>query len=93
MPYSVRIKASAAKELAAVARPQRQRLIEAIDRLGADPLRGTALKGNLTGLRRVRVGDYRIVFEVRHGELIVLVIRVAHRQLARGAAMKAGARA
>lgn len=80
MPCSVRIKASAAKELAAVARPQRERLIEAIDRLGADPLRGTALKGNLTGLRRVRVGDYRIVYEVRHGELIVLVIRVAHRR-------------
>jgi mRNA interferase RelE/StbE len=80
MPYSVRIKASAAKELAAVARPQRERLIEAIDRLGADPLRGTALKGNLTGLRRVRVGDYRIVYEVRHGELIVLVIRVAYRR-------------
>lgn len=80
MPYSVRIKASAAKELATVARPQRERLIEAIDRLGADPLRGTALKGNLTGLRRVRVGDYRIVYEVRNGELIVLVIRVAHRR-------------
>jgi mRNA interferase RelE/StbE len=80
MPYSVRIKASAAKELAAIALPERERLIEAIDRLGAEPLRGTALKGDLTGLRRVRVGDYRIVYEVRHGELIVLVIRVAHRR-------------
>lgn len=80
MPCSVRIKASAAKELAAVARPQRERLIEAIDRLGAEPLRGTALKGDLTGLRRVRDGDYRIVYEVRHGELIVLFIRVALRR-------------
>jgi mRNA interferase RelE/StbE len=80
MPYSVRIKTSAAKELAAVARPQRERLVEAIDGLRTDPLRGAALKGNLTGLRRIRVGNYRILYEVRQNELIVLVIRVAHRQ-------------
>jgi len=80
MPYSVRIKASAAKELAAVNAPERRRLVEAIDRLGIDPLRGAALKGNLTGLRRIRVGDYRVVYELRQQELIVLVVRVAHRR-------------
>ena len=80
MPYSVRIKASAAKELAAVNAPERRRLVEAIDRLGIDPLRGAALKGNLTGLRRIRVGDYRVVYELRQQERIVLVVRVARRR-------------
>jgi len=40
---------------------------------------GTVLKGELDGLRRLRVGAYRIVFEVRNRELLVLVVRVGHR--------------
>lgn len=30
------------------------------------------------GFWRIRVGDYRIVYEVRDAELVVLVVRVAH---------------
>ena len=80
--YSVRIKKSAAKELARLPRDVRERLIEAIDKLGEEPLTGALLKGGLRGLRRLRVGDYRIVYEVLDGELIVLVVRVAHRRKA-----------
>ena len=32
------------------------------------------------GLYRVRVGDYRIVYEIRDNELLILVVRVAHRR-------------
>ncbi|TJY72658.1 type II toxin-antitoxin system RelE/ParE family toxin [Arthrobacter sp. CAU 1506] len=32
------------------------------------------------GERRIRTGDYRIVYEVRDEELVVLVIRVGHRR-------------
>jgi mRNA interferase RelE/StbE len=31
-------------------------------------------------LRRIRVGPYRIVYEMRDGELLVLVLRIAHRR-------------
>ena len=78
--YSIRIKRSAQGELAAIPQPARTRLAEAIDRLGEHPLAGSALKGELRGLRRLRVGDYRIVYEVLDGELVVLVVRVAHRR-------------
>ena len=80
MSYSVRIKRSAAKEIARIPRPQRLRLVEAIDGLSKRPLMGSVLKGNLRGLRRVRVGDYRIVYEVLASALVVLVVRVAHRR-------------
>lgn len=80
MSYSVRIKRSAAKELARLPRDARARLIEAIDRLGEEPLRGALLKGGLRGLRRLRVGHHRIVYEVQDDQLMVLVIRVAHRR-------------
>jgi len=38
------------------------------------------LKGGLTGLRRVRVGAYRVVYEIDEGEVQILVVRVAHRR-------------
>ena len=80
MPFSVRIKASAAKELAAIDPANRRRLVTAIDALATDPLRGQALKGGMTGLRRIRVGDFRVVYEARQTELVVLVVRIGHRR-------------
>ena len=80
MSYSVRIKRSAAKELARIPQQDRLRIVHAIDSLGEHPLKGSPLKGEKRGLRRLRVGDYRIVYEVLDGELVVLVVRVAHRR-------------
>lgn len=40
---------------------------------------GRALQGPLDGYWRYRVGDYRIVCEIRDSALIVLVIEVDHR--------------
>lgn len=80
MTYSLRIKKSAAKALAKITKPDRLRLIEAIDRLRDEPHAGGVLKGEFSGLRRLRVGDYRIVYEVIDAELVVLVIRVGHRR-------------
>ncbi len=80
MSYSVRIKRSATRELAQIARRDRERLVYAIDRLGEQPHVGYPLKGDLRGLRRIRVGDYRVVYEVLDHELVVLVVRIAHRR-------------
>ena len=80
MTFSLRIKASAAKELEQVPQTHRLRIVAAIDRLANCPLAGSALKGSLRGLRRLRVGDYRILYEVRNNDLVVLVVHVAHRR-------------
>ena len=80
MSYSVRIKRSASLELARIPQPARTHLVQAIDGLGRQPLTGSALKGGLRGLRRLRVADYRIVYELLDDELVVLVVRVAHRR-------------
>ena len=79
MTYSLRIKSSAAKQIARLDVEARRLVVEQIDRLASDPHVGSVLKGELEGLRRVRVGAYRIVFEVRDRELVVLVVRVGHR--------------
>ena len=79
MSFSIRIKESAAKELKRVAKPERTRIVATIDRLAESPHLGTALKGDMRGLRRIRIGDHRVLYEVRGDELIVLVVRIAHR--------------
>ncbi len=80
MTYSIRIKQSAAKELKRIVGKDRMRIVAAIDRLAQNPHLGTALKGDLKGLRRLRIGDNRVLYEIQDDELIVLVIRVAHRR-------------
>ena len=80
MSYSVKIKESAQKSLSRIAKPDRLRLLAAIDRLQEEPFAGGVLKGEFSGLRRIRVGDHRIVYEVIQNQLTILVVRVAHRR-------------
>ena len=42
--------------------------------------RGKALTGNLAGVWRYRVGDYRILCDIEDGRLVVVVVDVAHRR-------------
>lgn len=42
--------------------------------------RGKALTGNLAGVWRYRVGDYRILCDINDGRLVILVVDVAHRR-------------
>ena len=80
MSYSIRIRGSARRELAQLPRETREQIIAAIDALGEQPLVGSPLKGGLRGLRRQRVGDYRILYELLDDELVILVVRIAHRR-------------
>ena len=41
---------------------------------------GKGLVGNLAGLWRYRVGDYRLVCEIDDGTIVITVIRIAHRK-------------
>lgn len=78
--YSIQIKQSAAKALKKLPKVDRLNLTAAIDQLAINPGVGSVLKGEFQGLRRIRVGQYRVVYEINDGELIVLVIRIGHRR-------------
>jgi len=46
-----------------------------------DPRRvGKSLKGNMKGLWRYRVGDYRIISQIQDDSILILVIRIGHRK-------------
>ena len=80
MNYSVSIKQSALKALKSIAHGDRLRIIKAIDQLKKNPAAGGALKGEYAGLRRIRIGSYRVVYEVHDEQLVILVIRIGHRR-------------
>ena len=81
MSYRIKIKNSAAKSLKKIPKADRIRIVEKIDSF-ADDLPNpetTKLKGN-NPFHRVRVGDYRIVYEVQEDVLVILVVKVGHRK-------------
>ncbi len=80
MPYSLKIKQSAYKELQRLDKKERIRIVSTIDKLTGNPHIGKALKGELSGLRRIRSGNYRVIYEINEGEVLVLVLRIAHRK-------------
>lgn len=80
MLYSLKIKKSALKEIQRLDTTDRKRIVEAIDKLPQNPHIGKLLKGEQSGLRRIRIGSYRVIYEIHDGEVLILVLRVAHRK-------------
>lgn len=79
--YEVRFHPSAARELERLDPAIRRRLARAVDRLAGEPRGGGAIKlRGADDLWRLRVGDYRVVYQIRDAVLLVLVIRVRHRR-------------
>lgn len=56
------------------------RAVRAIDGLESDPFLGKALKGKLKGLYSLRVGNYRVVYEVRSHQLLIRIIDLGYRR-------------
>jgi len=79
--YEVRLARRAVRSLADLQRRDQQRMRAAIDLLAENPRppNCVALQGE-TGVHRVRVGDYRIVYEVFDRVLEVQVVRIGHRR-------------
>jgi mRNA interferase RelE/StbE len=79
--YEVRLARRAVRSLADLQRRDLQRMRAAIDLLAENPWppNCVALQGE-TGVHRVRVGDYRIVYEVFDRVLEVQVVRIGHRR-------------
>jgi len=79
--YSVIIEARARTEMMALPQRDRQRVDKAILALADNPYPSGSkrLKGKARGLLRLRVGDYRVIYQVRPAELIVAIVRVGQR--------------
>ncbi|MEO1262074.1 MAG: type II toxin-antitoxin system RelE/ParE family toxin [Bacteroidota bacterium] len=83
LAWTVKWVDAAVKEYKKLGKPAQVRirdyLIERIAKADNPRQFGKALSGNLSGLWRYRVSNYRIVCRIDDDELVVLVLRVAHR--------------
>lgn len=81
MAYRIEIKRPARKMLLALPQAHRSRIAEAIEPLADDPRRpGTRKLTGSASLYRLRVGDYRVIYEVQDEKLILVVVKVGHRR-------------
>jgi mRNA interferase RelE/StbE len=79
--YAVEFSKRAMRELAGVPQPVRNRINGRIRALADDPRPpGSQRLAGFEDLLRVRVGDYRIIYQVKDGVLIVVVVRLGHRR-------------
>ncbi len=80
MKYEVRLSKRANKELHSLDTSTRRRIIEKLEELQDDPFpRGVVKLQARENVYRVRVGDYRILYEFYGRESLVLVEKIDHR--------------
>lgn len=83
MKYGFRFTTAAQRQLRAITRPDAMRILTALTALGADPYRQDADIKKLagpSGLYRLRVGTYRLAYQIDDGELIILVVELGDRR-------------
>lgn len=79
MPYQVEIKPSAKKTLEKLPRDVRVRITAAIDILAINPRPPKSKKLVNRTEYRIRIGDYRILYEINDNKLFIMVIKIGHR--------------
>ena len=80
--YQIRIQDSAAHEISHLDRQVARRIVKRIRWLAAnvEAVKPDALGGNLAGLYKLRVGDYRVVYELLRSEQVIVVHLIGHRR-------------
>ena len=77
--YSLVFKKSVAKDLRNIPNKDVKRILERIDQLLENPRADGCIKLSGQEKYRARQGVYRIVYEIHDYELIITVVKVAHR--------------
>ena len=80
MRFTVLIERPALKSLSKIPLDYRDRIIDAIRGLAEDPRPAGAKKLSGRKAWRIRLGSYRVIYEINGDELIVLVVTVGHRK-------------
>ncbi len=80
MTFRLFIERSAEKQLTSISQPYRDRIIKAVRELGDEP-RPTGVKKLIArDAWRIRVGNYRIIYEIHEEEVTVVVVAIRHRR-------------
>lgn len=75
MQYSVVYKKSVHRDLKSLARAEAKRIMDLIEHeLSKRPEANPVLKGQFSGLRKYRVGDYRVIYALVGSDILILRI-------------------
>ncbi len=75
MAYNVVFKKSVHRDLKRLSRPEAKRILDLIDTdLIKKPEVNPVLKGQFAGLRKYRIGDYRVIYALIGSEILILRI-------------------
>ncbi len=83
MKYAFRWRERAVRQLRAIPQPAALTILRALTPLGDDPRRPDANVNKLGGYDdryRLRIGDYRVIYDVMDGQLVILVVGLGHRR-------------
>lgn len=80
MEYQLKVKPKAEKELKKLPKHIYYKILSAFTVLSHNPYIGKKMQGEYGSCYNYRVWPYRIIYEIHKQELVVLVIRVGHRQ-------------
>ena len=78
MSYEIELTNYALKSLKKVPSHSSLRIRDALKKLAENPFMGEKLTGKQA--YRVRVGDYRLIYEIHDNILVVLVVNIGHRK-------------
>ena len=80
--FSTRVLEAAARDLARLDSSAARRIVARIGWLAdnIENIRPKALTGDLAGLFKLRVGDYRIIYEIVRDEELIIIHFVGHRR-------------
>ena len=84
MTYKLLFLKEAVEEFKKLDKPVQRIIKEKLELLSQNPnlLKNNIkpLNGKYKGLYRLRVGDYRIIFQVKKEEVLIIIIRIGHRR-------------
>jgi mRNA interferase RelE/StbE len=80
MKYSITFTKSALKSLKFINKNDRIRIIAKIDLLKENPYPIDCKKLKTTNALRIRMGSYRVIYDIINEDLIVRIIKIGHRK-------------
>jgi len=79
LTYKIAFKKSVGRDLKKIAKEQVDRILQKIEQtLVMNPEGFPVLSGKFAGLRKFRVGDYRVIYTIL--DETILILRVSHRK-------------
>jgi mRNA interferase RelE/StbE len=78
--FEIEVTRSAEKRLRALPRNDQKRLAKAMLALSENPRpRGARKLSGYEDIYRIRVGNYRVLYSLEQGRLVILILKIGHR--------------